>query len=124
GDELEAAGPEDASAQAARASAVLDRTVLILAGFSGITQESMTRGHAWRFQDIGRRLERAVALVRLLKHTLVEPVPRPAALMEAVLDVADSGMTYRRRYLTTMQAGPGLDLLLHHESNPRSLAFQ
>jgi uncharacterized circularly permuted ATP-grasp superfamily protein/uncharacterized alpha-E superfamily protein len=124
GDELEAAGPATSTADAARLAPILDHTVLILSAFSGLTQESMTRGHAWRFQDIGRRLERGIFLCRLLKHTLVEPAARPPALLEAILEVADSGMTYRRRYLTTLQAAPVLDLLLHDETNPRSVAFQ
>ena len=107
--------------------AALDRTVLVLAAFSGLAQESMTRGQAWRFLDMGRRLERAIGLVRLLRHTLVEARcrgDRPAALLEAMLEVADSGMTYRRRYLATLQAAPVLDLLLTDESNPRSVIFQ
>ena len=33
-------------------------------------------------------------------------------------------MTYRRRYLTTLQVAPVLDLLMVDESNPRSLGFQ
>lgn len=33
-------------------------------------------------------------------------------------------MTYRRRYLSSVQAAPVLDLLLADETNPRSLAFQ
>ena len=34
--------------------------------------ESMTRGQAWRFLDMGRRLERATTLLLLLERTLVE----------------------------------------------------
>ena len=33
-------------------------------------------------------------------------------------------MTYRRRYLSMLQAAPVLDLLLADETNPRSLAYQ
>ena len=33
-------------------------------------------------------------------------------------------MTYRRRYLSTLQTAPVLDLLLVDETNPRSLVFQ
>jgi uncharacterized alpha-E superfamily protein len=44
--------------------------------------------------------------------------------MEAVLEVADSSMTYRRRYLTSLQPAAILDLLLADETNPRSVAFQ
>ena len=102
--------------------------MLVLAAFSGIAQESMTRSHAWRFLDVGRRLERAIGLVRLLRHTLAEAPPssadRPAALLEALLEVADSGITYRRRYLATLQVAPVLDLLLTDDGNPRSLVFQ
>jgi uncharacterized circularly permuted ATP-grasp superfamily protein/uncharacterized alpha-E superfamily protein len=116
------AGAADTSSPALMAT--LDRTVLVLAAFSGIAHESMTRSHAWRFLDIGRRLERAIGLVRLLRHTLVEPADRPQALLEAVLEVADSGITYRRRYLATLQGAPVLDLLLVDGGNPRGLVFQ
>jgi uncharacterized alpha-E superfamily protein len=46
------------------------------------------------------------------------------AVLEALLEVADSIMTYRSRYLARVQLGPVLDLLLTDESNPRSVAFQ
>jgi uncharacterized alpha-E superfamily protein len=45
-------------------------------------------------------------------------------VLEALLEVADSIMTYRSRYLARVQMGPVLDLLLTDESNPRSVAFQ
>ena len=41
-----------------------------------------------------------------------------------LLEVADSSMTYRSRYFTTLQPAPVLDLLMNEEANPRSLAFQ
>ena len=41
-----------------------------------------------------------------------------------LLEVADSSMTYRSRYFTTLQPAPVLDLLMNDENNPRSLAFQ
>ncbi len=44
--------------------------------------------------------------------------------MRAVLDVADSAMTYRSRYLNLFDIPPFVDLLLLDDSNPRSLAFQ
>jgi uncharacterized alpha-E superfamily protein len=45
-------------------------------------------------------------------------------LLEALLQVADSAMTYRRRYQGSVQTAAVLDLLLADESNPRSLVFQ
>jgi uncharacterized alpha-E superfamily protein len=44
--------------------------------------------------------------------------------LEAVLEVADSSMTYRYRYLTSLQLAPVLDLLLVDETNPRAVGFQ
>ncbi len=41
-----------------------------------------------------------------------------------MLEIADSSLTYRSRYLTSMQADLVLDLLLLDEGNPRSAAFQ
>jgi uncharacterized alpha-E superfamily protein len=44
--------------------------------------------------------------------------------LDPVLEIADSVMTYRRRYFSQPQWPPALDLLLADETNPRSLAFQ
>ena len=41
-----------------------------------------------------------------------------------LLEIADSSITYRSRYLTSMQADLVLDLLLLDEANPRSVAYQ
>lgn len=45
-------------------------------------------------------------------------------MLEMLLEVGDSAMTYRSRYFTTLQPAPVLDLLMNDELNPRSLAFQ
>jgi uncharacterized alpha-E superfamily protein len=44
--------------------------------------------------------------------------------LECLLEVADSSMTYRSRYYTTLQPLAVLDVLMADESNPRSLHFQ
>lgn len=100
------------------------KIVLRLSAFSGLVMDSMTRGNAFRFLDMGRRLERALALVTLLRATLVEPCDREGALLECVLETADSAMTYRRRYLASLQLAPVVDLLLVDETNPRSVIYQ
>ena len=41
-----------------------------------------------------------------------------------LLEVADSVMTYRRRYFEQVQLATTLDLLLADDTNPRALAFQ
>lgn len=100
-------------------------TILRLQALSGLANENMTRGQGWRFFDLGRRFERAKHLCDLLNGALV--VENPATLapsLEVVLEVCDSLMTYRARYLSVPQLLPSLDLLLADESNPRSLGFQ
>ena len=103
---------------------VLDRFVLALAAFDGLLGDGMTRTHDWRFTDIGRRLERALHTAALLRTTLVATRADEAAALDAVLDVADAAVTYRRRYLGSALAEPALDLLLVDETNPRAIVFQ
>ena len=102
----------------------LNQMVIGLAAFCGMALESMTRGHGWRFLDMGRRMERSIQLIRLFRNTLRTVSSTEGPLLEALLEVGDSSMTYRRRYLTGLQAAPVLDLLLADDTNPRSLIFQ
>jgi uncharacterized circularly permuted ATP-grasp superfamily protein/uncharacterized alpha-E superfamily protein len=103
---------------------VLNRVVVRLAAFSGLVMESMTRGQAWRFLDMGRRVERAMTMLMLVRGSMTETCTREGPLLEGVLDIADSVMTYRRRYLATLQVAPVVDLLLTDETNPRSVIYQ
>jgi uncharacterized alpha-E superfamily protein len=115
---------KDPGTQLTEALPVLNRLILDLAAFSGMGTESMTRGPGWRFLDLGRRLERALQAMSVLKVSLVEPPADEDSLFEALLEIADSSMTYRNRYLTMLQLPPLLDLLLTDETNPRSVGFQ
>jgi uncharacterized alpha-E superfamily protein len=96
---------------------------MVLAALSSLAADSMTHGHAWRFLDMGRRLERGLHLVSLLRAVLDDPSP-DGALLEELLQIADGSMTYRRRYLATLEVAPVVDLLLTDETNPRSVVFQ
>ena len=102
---------------------LLDNLIVSLAAFAGLASESMTRGQAWRFLDIGRRVERALFISQFVRDSLVEPGMDPV-LLEAALDIADSSLTYRRRYMTHLETHAVADLLLADETNPRSVAFQ
>ena len=102
---------------------LLDNLIVTLAAFAGLASDSMTRGQAWRFLDIGRRVERASFISRFLRDSLTEPDTDPV-LLEAVLDIGDSSLTYRRRYMTHLETHAVADLLLADETNPRSVAFQ
>jgi uncharacterized alpha-E superfamily protein len=65
-----------------------------------------------------------MTLLMLLRGALGERCSREGPLLEAVLEIADSVMTYRRRYLATLQVAPVVDLLLTDETNPRSVIYQ
>jgi uncharacterized circularly permuted ATP-grasp superfamily protein/uncharacterized alpha-E superfamily protein len=102
---------------------VLDKLIVDLGAFSGMEMENMTRGLGWRFLDFGRRLERAVHIAKMLRAALSGGV-RNTIVLEPILEIADSVMTYRRRFFSGAQLSSVLELLLLDESNPRALAFQ
>lgn len=106
------------------AMAVLNETLLGLAAFHGLARENMTRAQAWRFLDMGLRIERAVYLSTLLHAALNSPEPENPSLLEAVLEVADSSITFRSRYTLLPNVPPVFDLVLLDDKNPRSVLFQ
>jgi uncharacterized alpha-E superfamily protein len=101
----------------------LNRMITDLAAFSGMEMENMTRGYGWRFLDVGRRLERATNAITLVRLTLSEG-SSDNAVLEPLLEIADSSMTYRRRYFARPQLSPVLDLLILDDANTRAVAFQ
>jgi uncharacterized circularly permuted ATP-grasp superfamily protein/uncharacterized alpha-E superfamily protein len=117
-------------ADIADAVQLLDRLnsgIVTLASLNGLTAENMTRNYGWRFQDIGRRIERAANLAELLLKLFGE-APREeeeeTARLFFILNVADSTITFRQRYLFAPVLSLVLDLLMVDESNPRGIGFQ
>ncbi len=105
-------------------SAMLTGCLELLSAFSGMERENLIRGSGWLFMSLGRRLERAIYLTRELRE-----ITRPLSAdnwpyLEYILEVADSSVTYRTRYYTTLQPLAILDVLMLDETNPRSLEFQ
>jgi uncharacterized circularly permuted ATP-grasp superfamily protein/uncharacterized alpha-E superfamily protein len=96
----------------------------LLSAFSGMHRENVTRGPGWLFLSLGRRLERAVFIIRQLRELTTSFDAESYPLLEYLLEVEDSTMTYRSRYYTTLQRAAVLDVLMADESNPRSLVFQ
>jgi uncharacterized alpha-E superfamily protein len=105
------------------ALSLINTLIADLAAFSGMEMENMTRGHGFRFLDFGRRLERGANLVTLLTSAF-SPKTNTALLLEPLLEIADSSITYRRRYLSQAQLPSVVELLVLDHGNPRSLAFQ
>jgi uncharacterized circularly permuted ATP-grasp superfamily protein/uncharacterized alpha-E superfamily protein len=118
------AGPHPDPAAATQAT--LGRVMQGLLALTGLVADSMVRDVGWRFLDAGRRIERSVQLLDLLRSTVA--VDRGTAtdslLFESVLTSTESIITYRRRYRSHAQLQTLLDLLLLDAGNPRSLVFQ
>lgn len=106
----------------AETQAHADAGLRAIAALSGLAQENMNRAAGWRFLDMGRRIERAVAMCRFARQ-FAEPAEGSDDL-DALLDLADSQITYRARYLTGAAPAPVRDLVLLDPYNPRAVAFQ
>jgi uncharacterized alpha-E superfamily protein len=103
----------------------LQRVIMLLSAFAGLCAESMSRGPGWRFLEIGRYLERALYAVAVLRSVFVPALSvGGGAALEALLAIAHSLKTFRRRYRSRVHGAAVLDLLLLDEENPRSVAYQ
>ena len=109
---------------AADAIPVLNRLLLLIASFYGLARENMTRAQGWRFIDIGQRIERSLYLCGLLDCALRSPEADNPSVLEAVLEYADSTLTYRSRYSLVPNIAAVYDLVILDGTNPRSLLFQ
>jgi uncharacterized alpha-E superfamily protein len=106
----------------------LDAVLADFAAFAGLWHESIVRGPAWRIGDTGRRLERALVVIDLVEAVLrsdggVEPVTGDveAAAVEVLLAANESLVAYRRRHRSDVELDAAISLLIHDDTNPRSL---
>jgi uncharacterized alpha-E superfamily protein len=97
----------------------LDRMTLQLSAFSGLQAENMIRGQGWRFLETGRRIERGQIGLGLLAAAASDE-----AMLEPLIEICDSVMTYRRRFFSRPEWEGVVDLLFIDRSNPRSIGFQ
>ncbi|WP_354699958.1 hypothetical protein DSM112329_00216 [Paraconexibacter sp. AEG42_29] len=109
----------------AEARETLQRLMQGLLALGGLGEESMVRDLGWRFLDGGRRLERCLQVIALLRATLARTDGAAAdpLVLEAVVASTESIIIYRRRYRAHAQVPDALELLLLDPGNPRSLAF-
>ncbi len=105
-------------------AAVLSGCLELLSAFSGMERENITRDSGWLFMSLGRRLERSIYTSRQLRELTGPLVEADWSLLECLLEVADSSMTYRSRYYTSLQPVAVLEVLMADMTNPRSLDFQ
>jgi uncharacterized circularly permuted ATP-grasp superfamily protein/uncharacterized alpha-E superfamily protein len=103
---------------------ILDSLLLSLAGLAGFAMDDMTQDDGWQLMMVGRRLERLQFLSELLFHRLKTGMTPAQSELEWLLDIGDSTITYRTRYLALPRLGETVDLLVFDQRNPRALAFQ
>jgi uncharacterized alpha-E superfamily protein len=113
-------GPDDLGDMLYEMNAMLR----LLSAFSGMVAENMTRGPGWLFLDLGIRIERTLQQIHVLQSLLFYDYAWMSPILESLLEIMDSVMTYRFRYLIQVEIDPTVDLLLVDESNPRAVAFQ
>ena len=100
----------------------VDASLRIISSLSGLAQENMTQLAGWRFLELGRRIERAILTGRLVR--CFAQAGRPEGGLDVLLELADSQITYRQRYVMVAARGPVIDLVMLDPNNPRSVAFQ
>ena len=103
---------------------LLNTMIQNLSAITGMIQENMTRGYGWRLLDMGRRIERTRYAARLMRGITTHGEPAESGVLNLLLELVDSTMTYRSRYKAIPQLPAVLDLVMADESNPRSLIFQ
>ncbi len=122
--DLESRLTDGAQAPLSEAEALqqVEGSLQILAALSGLAQENMNRAAGWRFLDMGRRIERGINTCRFTR-TLAHDEATIDDL-DLLLDLADSQITYRARYLVGLALTPVRDMIMLDPFNTRSLAFQ
>ncbi|MFE9583308.1 circularly permuted type 2 ATP-grasp protein [Nocardia sp. NPDC006044] len=107
-------------------SAVHSLTLAALLSLSGIGAESLVRDSGWYVMDIGKRIERGLALTALMSAALTQTYPDEAGrvVTESVLRATESQVSYRRRHGDSVRISAVAGLLLFDTANPRSLAYQ
>lgn len=106
------------------ALAFLDHMLLATSALAGFAMDDMTRDDGWRFLVIGRRIERLIFLANTISQFLRLDSSRAVGCIEWLLELADSIITYRSRYMAQPELLPALDLIIADEANPHSIIFQ
>ncbi len=119
-------------------SGLIDGILHDLSSVIGLWNESVVRGPAWRFGEIGRRIERVFGVIYGLRGAMANQSPREAIelaragaseqsydaqrLIEIVLATNESLVAYRRRYRSDVEFAFAAHLIVSDERNPRAVA--
>jgi uncharacterized circularly permuted ATP-grasp superfamily protein/uncharacterized alpha-E superfamily protein len=103
---------------------VLQRLALQLAAVTGTQTDRMTRDHGWRLLSVGRLTERMAGMAQSMQQLIgaIDGRGGAAVATALLLDLFDSGITFRARYQRHEDLLALVDLLVIDDTNPRSFA--
>ncbi len=92
-------GPRAGAPSRERTDLWLGRLIDTLAGLAGLASETLGRAPAFRFFDLGRRIERGLVMINILGEVLTADLEGDAEreCLSLVLQSMDSLVTFRRR---------------------------
>ena len=99
-----------------------EAALLTIAALAGLVNENMNRVAGWSFLDMGRRIERGINTCRFARQFADRDAN--AEHLDVLLDLIDSQITYRSRYMSGVALAPVRDMALLDPFNPRSVGFQ
>jgi uncharacterized circularly permuted ATP-grasp superfamily protein/uncharacterized alpha-E superfamily protein len=103
---------------------LIDNALLSLVAVGGLEMAHMTRDDGWRFLSLGRHLERLHFVASTLADVAPEHASAGPGLLEWLLELSDSLLTYRVRHMQQPEWDSVVELMLIDERNPRSGSFQ
>jgi len=103
---------------------LIDNSLIALVAVGGLEMAHMTRDDGWRFLSLGRHLERLRFVATTLDDVALELVSADPAILEWLLELSDSLLTYRVRHMQHPEWQSVVDLVLFDERHPRSARFQ
>jgi len=117
--------PESQAEGEAFLSSTNNLTLAGMLALSGVAAESMVHDVGWTMMDIGKRIERGLALTALLRATLtmVRSAGAELTITESTLVACESSVIYRRRMLGKVSVAAVAYLVLFDTENPRSLVY-
>lgn len=101
---------------------IVERALHTLAALSGLVDENFNRVAGWSFLDLGRRIERAIDTCRFARQFAGDEAS--VETLDTLLELLDSQITYRSRYLAGAALAPVRDMAMLDPFNPRSVGFQ
>jgi len=103
---------------------IVDHAIITLVAVGGLEMAHMPRDHGWRFLSIGRHLERLSFIASTLDDVARVGVRSEPLLLEWLLELSDSLVSYRARFMRPPEWPHVVGMLLLDPHNPRSAVFQ